>query len=168
MNSTTLVSTLIGATALVSTTTVSAQELGRIASVAGRVIVQKANGTQVPAKSNMSLYHGDRVVVMRKAVATIAYHDTGCVNRYDENTRIKIVKGNGCSGSEVKLVKGPVRTLTKKTIVSSANHLTGTPVITNTSGFAGVGSGWGLLAAGLGIAGVAAIINDDEDCVSSC
>ncbi|MEN9435302.1 MAG: hypothetical protein RLZZ422_2891 [Pseudomonadota bacterium] len=168
MKSTTLMTTFLGATALVSTATVSAQELGRIASVSGRVLVQKANGTQVTAKNNMLLYHGDRVMVLRQSVATIAYSDTGCVDRYDENTHIKILKGNGCTGSAVHLAKGPTRTITKKIISNSANHLTGMPVVTNTSGFAGVGSGWGILAAGLGIAGVAAIINDDESCVSNC
>ena len=169
MNPTTIMTTFLGATALVSTATVSAQELGHVASVTGRVIVQKANGSQVPAKARMPLYHGDRIVVLRKSVATVAYADTGCVDRYDQNTNIKIVKGNGCVGSAVTVTKGPARTITKKLVTTNTLPTYIAPSTAPAGGsFAGVGTGWGLLAAGLGIAGVAALLDDDENCVSGC
>ncbi|MBK8453639.1 MAG: hypothetical protein WAQ53_17950 [Thiofilum sp.] len=169
MNPTTIMTTFLGATALVSTATASAQELGHIASVAGRVIVQKANGSQVLAKARMPLYHGDRVMVMRKSLATVAYADTGCIERYDQNTHIKIVKGNGCTGSAVTVTKGPARTITKKLVTTHNLPTYVAPNVTTSSGsFAGVGTGWGILAAGLGIAGVVALVDDDDGCVSGC
>lgn len=77
------------------------QQLASLASVDGKIMVNKGHGF-VSAKPGMPLIDGDRIIALEGSRAAVVYPD-GCVTQIKENSLLALEKGAGCN-------KEPIRT----------------------------------------------------------
>ena len=151
INNSALVYALLGASVLLtSTTAIAASNVAYVANLEGKVLVQKADGSQVRAKHNMGLRQGDRLLVLKKSSATISSAN-GCQSYCAADSRVKIDENAKCGTTITTITKGPTRVLKRtvtrtRPIVRAAQApsklvgMGGTGVSGVGSGLAGVGS----------------------------
>ncbi|WP_287600162.1 hypothetical protein [Thiothrix sp.] len=150
------------ASALLLSNTVMAAEVVPVASVAnleGSAVVSRGDAS-IALKNNMVLLEGDKVAILEKSTLQLTYAD--CLVSHQQNTVVDVSANAPCAVGQQFGVGAAEVTAGAGSASGTGAAVAGSTVAGATAVVGGVTAGT-LIAAGLGIAALAAAATSDND-----
>lgn len=77
------------------------QDVAKVSSLTGQVLLEKQNGTRTPLQAGMILKEGENIMVLEKSSVKLVYTESSCVADYVANTLLPISAANQCATGQV-------------------------------------------------------------------